>query len=157
MAALTPFRQPRRRSRTPSSRKRKSSTNAATRLGSASTKRAGCCFGCVCAGAVIARRQITKAIATYSFEKHTLSRHYRPAAAHSTVRTSIGEIERNKLPFHADRDEPWAKRKDDRRFPISRIPTQERPRLRNRADSKPPTRKGDSAAPETSAPIILIT
>lgn len=50
-------------------------------------------------------RRLQKAIQTYSFEKHVLSRYYRPVVSKTLMRVCRGEVETNKFPFHVKRDE----------------------------------------------------
>ena len=40
-------------------------------------------------------------------DKHFLSSGFRPVVGQATMRMVLGEIERNKLPFHADQSRPW--------------------------------------------------
>ena len=53
-------------------------------------------------------RQIKRAIAQYDSEKHFL-RGYQAVVGQATMRMVHREIERNKLPFYADKSRPWLK------------------------------------------------
>ncbi len=49
-------------------------------------------------------RRIRKAIESYSFEKHVLSRYYRPVVSATLMRVCRGDVETNKFPFYVKRE-----------------------------------------------------
>lgn len=57
-------------------------------------------------------RQIRRAIAQYDPEKHFLGGGFQAVVGQATMRMVHGEIERNRLPFYADKSKPWLQREE---------------------------------------------
>lgn len=107
-------------------------------------------------------RRIQKAIHTYSAEKHFLTGRFHPVVGQATMRMVLKEIERNKLPFHADQWRPWLKSgKHSHLLPRLNGGDQEKARPDQESSSsledvKFPRPSLDPSASEETARIIMI-